>query len=280
MTTGGDPGQACLVPSRLDRWSRSAVWPALAKWMGLAVLGLIYFALCWLAVMSVSADPLSGIPYPLTLANYRALAADTRWLPPLEASIAVGFVVGACTALAATVVGRALPRSRRSGLLTLFAVLPLFIPGMSLGAAMFIALRSALGLDLGVWSLVLGHFVWAFPFALLTVLVLTSRFDHRLVEAAADLGASRWRCFRDIEFPLLRPAILGAGIFGFLISFNETQRSLFLRGSATTLPVWNWIMASSEQSQVATIFCLETLILAAALPLLSAAFWLLFTRTR
>ena len=147
-----------------------------------------------------------------------------------------------------------------------------------MGAALFIFLRVMLGLPLGVWSITIGHLIWAFPFSLLIILVLTTRFDHRLLEAAEDLGAGPWRRFRDIEFPLLRPAIVGAGLFGFLLSFNEVQRSIFLRGTATTMPVWNWTMASSQQSQVPVIFSLATLILAVALPLLCAVFWMLFAR--
>ena len=75
------------------------------------------------------------------------------------------------------------------------------------------------------------------------------------------MGASAWRRFWDIEFPILRPGIVGAGLFGFLLSFNEILRSTFLRGIEATMPVWNWLMASSQQSQVPIIFSLSTLVL-------------------
>ena len=77
---------------------------------------------------------------------------------------------------------------------------------------------------------------------------------------------------------MLRPAIIGAGLFGFLLSFNEMLRSIFLRGTETTMPIWNWIMASSQQSQVPIIFALATIVLAVVLPLLAGVFWLLFAR--
>lgn len=81
-----------------------------------------------------------------------------------------------------------------------------------------------------------------------------------------------------IEFPLLRPAIIGAGLFGFLLSFNEILRTIFLRGTETTMPVYNWTMAASQQSQVPIIFALATILLAVTLPLLGGAFWLLYAR--
>lgn len=262
----------------VKRWSYWRGLPVLACWSMWAVLGLIYFPLLWLALMSVSAQPLSGIPFPFSLANYRALLENDSWMAPFGISVLIGLAVGLVTAVTATLVGRALPHSPRSGMLVLLAVIPLFIPGMSMGAAQFIFLRPMLGMTLGFWSIFLGHVVWAFPFSLLIVLVLTTRFDPSLIEAATDLGASEWRTFWDIEMPILRPGIVGAATFGFLISFNEVQRSVFLRGTATTMPIWNWTMASSQQSQVPVIFGLETIVLAVVLPLLAAVFWLLFVR--
>ena len=266
------------APSRTSDWSFWRGWSALAKWAGLTLLFLIYFPLGWLALMSVSERPLSGVPLPFTLQHYRALASDTRWVGPFEASLVLAVLVGLVCAVVATLVGRALPFARRPGTALLLCVLPLFVPGMSMGAALFIVLRAMLGVKLGFASIFLGHFIWAFPFALLIVLVLTTRFDHRLVEASADLGASRWQTFWRIEFPLLRPAVVGAGLFGFLLSFNEVLRTIFLRGTDTTMPIYNWTMAASQQSQVPIIFALATIVLAVSLPLLGGAFWLLYAR--
>lgn len=259
-------------------WRYWRGWAVLAKWGGFVLIGLIYFPLFWLALMSISEKPLSGIPYPLSGENYVALFEDLRWVEPFVASIVVGLIVALVCTVVATFVGRAIPLLNRPGRVVLLALLPLFVPGMSMGAALFIFLRSFLGFKLGFWSILIGHVVWALPFSLLIVLVLTTRFDHRLVEAAADLGASKWQTFWDIEFPILLPSIVGAGLFGFLISFNEMLRSIFLRGTETTMPIWNWIMASSQQSQVPIIFSLATIVLAVVLPLLAGVFWLLFAK--
>jgi ABC-type spermidine/putrescine transport system permease subunit II len=251
---------------------------AFGQWAGIVTLGLIYFALAWLALMSFNRDPMSGVPDGFTLSHYAELFHEPRWVEPLIASIAIGIGVGVTVMVVATLVGRAVPRSKTPGRIVAMSLLPLFIPGIALGAALFIFLRMLLDLELGFWSIFIGQAVWAFPFSFLFVLVLTTRFDYRLLDAAADLGASRWRIFWDIEFPLLRPGIIGAGIFGFLVSFNEGQRAIFLHGDATTLPIWNWIMASSEQSQVPIIFCLETLVLVIALPSIAATFWMMMVR--
>ena len=253
-------------------------WPTLAKYCGIVALALTYFPLLWLALMSFSQRPLSGIPFPLSFEHYRALVQEPRWIEPFLSSVALGLLVALVCMFLATAVGRAIPHAKRPGALVLFAIIPLFIPGISMGAALFIFLRTVLDLKLGYWAVFLGHVVWALPFSLLIVLVIAVRFDHRLLEAAEDLGASPWRRFWDIEFPILRPGIVGAGLFGFLLSFNEILRSTFLRGTEATMPVWNWMMAASQQSQVPIIFSLATIILIVTLPVLGGFFWLLFVK--
>jgi ABC-type spermidine/putrescine transport system permease subunit II len=264
-----------LLWRRLTAWPH---WPLVAMLGGLLVIVLTYVPILWLAVMSFSERPLSGIPYPLTLEHYASLAADLRWVEPFWQSTVLGLVVGVTCMVVATAVGRAIPRMPRPGGVVLIALLPLFVPGLTMGAALFIFFRSLLGLRLGMWSIFIAHLVWALPFALLLVLVIATRFDHRLLEAAEDLGASKWQRFWDIEFPILRPGIIGAGIFGFLLSFNELLRSIFLRGSETTMPIYNWTMTASHQSQVPIIFSLATILLAITLPVMGLFFWLLFNR--
>ena len=79
-----------------------------------------------------------------------------------------GLIVALVCMVVATAVGRAIPQLRRPGGVVLIALLPLFVPGMTMGAALFIFLRSFLGLKLGFWSIFIGHIVWALPFSLLT----------------------------------------------------------------------------------------------------------------
>jgi ABC-type spermidine/putrescine transport system permease subunit II len=62
-----------------------------------------------------------------------------------------------------------------------------------MGAVLFIFLRTMLGLRLGLWSIFLAQLVRVPPFALLFVLVVASRFDLKLLEAAEDLGATACR---------------------------------------------------------------------------------------
>jgi ABC-type spermidine/putrescine transport system permease subunit II len=133
---------------------------------------------------------------------------------------------------------------------------------------------------MGGWSLALSHFIWAFPFALLGMLVVSSRFDVRLLEAAADLGAPPWRRFWDIERPLLMPGVVTAGMFGFLLSLTELPRSIFVSGQDQTLPLYTWAETTSRGSQVPLLYCLNSLIAVVSVALSVLAVWLLARRAR
>ncbi len=244
---------------------------------GCAGILLIYGPVVWLGLMSISQRPLTGRAGPFTLRWYDQLFDDLRWLSPLGDSFAIASIVCVVCMVTATIVGRVLPHAGPRGAWLLLAfVVVLFVPGVVLGVDFIMYYRLFLGIRTGLWSLVLGHFVWAFPFALLSVLVVSSRFDIRLLEIGADLGASRWQRFRDIEFPLLLPGILSAGFFGFLLSFNELPRSIYLRGGITTLPLFQWAETSSHTTLVPLVYALSTLITIGSLALTVISLQLLF----
>ena len=254
--------------------------PIIAAALGLAFVALNYVPMIWLGVMSLSEAPMSGIPGPFTLQWYSALFSDTRWLGPLGYSVGMGLLVGLVCAISSLVLARSIPTmsTKARGALLTVILQPLLIPGVLLGTALFIYLRVFLALKLGWWSIFLAHFIWAYPFALLAVLISTSRFDRRLTEAAADLGASPWRSFRDIEFPILLPGTVSAIMFGFLFSFSELSRSVLVRGGKTTLPIFEWTQASAHSSSVPLIYALSTLQLLVSGFLVAGAFAVLFGR--
>ena len=240
---------------------------------------LIYIPIVWLAVMSVSSRPLTGVPYPLSLEWYDALfSGDMRWLAPLERSLILGLIVSALCMISATMVGRVLPQLRRRGGLLAAYLAPLFVPALVTGVSMFMFYRALIGLKLGDWSLVFVHFVWAFPFALLAMLVVSSRFDIRMSEAASDLGATNWQRFWQIEVPLLRPGIIASGFFGFLLSFNELPLSIYMRAGQMTLPLHLWAESTAHQSSIPLIYGMSTLVTFVSIIIVVVALRLLFFR--
>jgi putative spermidine/putrescine transport system permease protein len=73
---------------------------------------------------------------------------------------------------------------------------------------------------------------------ILTVMAGLRHVDRNLEIAAAVMGAGRIYVLRQVTLPLLRPTILAAALFAFLISFDEVVISYFIAGVRTqTLPV-------------------------------------------
>jgi spermidine/putrescine transport system permease protein len=67
--------------------------------------------------------------------------------------------------------------------------------------------------------LVLGY-IWL-PFVALPIFVSLESLDRRLLEAASDLGASRWQAFRRVTLPLSAPGIAAAFLFVFIPTIGE-----------------------------------------------------------
>ena len=64
-----------------------------------------------------------------------------------------------------------------------------------------------------------------------------NRFDRRLEEAARDLGATPWQTFRFVILPIILPSLIGVGLFGFTLSWDEIARSSQAIGEVNTLPL-------------------------------------------
>ncbi len=63
-------------------------------------------------------------------------------------------------------------------------------------------------------------YVWL-PFVALPIIVSLERVDRSLLEAASDLGASRWRAFRNVTLPLSLPGVIAAFLFVFIPTLGE-----------------------------------------------------------
>ena len=91
---------------------------------------------------------------------------------------------------------------------------------------------------MGLFMLGLGaHLTWTLPFGLLIMFAIFNRFDGRLEEAARDLGATSWQTFRHVVLPIILPSVIGIGLFGFTLSWDELARSSQAIGSVNTLPL-------------------------------------------
>jgi len=118
-------------------------------------------------------------------------------------------------------------------------MLPLGVSAVTVGFGFLIALdRPPLDLRQS-WILVpLAQALVGAPFVVRTMLPVLRAVDGRLREAAAVLGASPWRVWREVDLPLVRRALLVAAGFAFAVSLGEFGATVFIaRPDNPTLPV-------------------------------------------
>ncbi|WLQ45248.1 iron ABC transporter permease [Streptomyces laculatispora] len=230
-----DPAQTARRPRGAGQW-------ALLGGVLLTVLVLILLPLAVLVDRSLDLSGGHGLDYYRALGSAEA-NSGTFLVAPLEAignslryalvATAIALVVGGLAAAALT---------RRAWLVRGFdalLMLPLGVSAVTVGFGFLITLDKP-PLDLRTsWILVpLAQALVGVPFVVRTMLPVLRAVDGRLREAAAVLGASPLRAWREVDLPLVRRALLVAAGFAFAVSLGEFGATVFIaRPDSPTLPV-------------------------------------------
>ena len=128
-----------------------------------------------------------------------------------------------------------------------------------------------LGLEAQWYTSGMGaHLTWTLPFGLLIMFAIFNRFDKSYEEAARDLGASPWQVIRYVIIPIIGPSLVGVGLFGFTLSFDEFARSLLSIGSKNTLPLEIFGMTTTVTTP--TLYALGTLTTAVSFLIIGISF--------
>jgi thiamine transport system permease protein len=183
------------------------------------------------------------------LAAWRTLRSGTHGVAAPLVGDPLGVVANSLrfavmATLIAVVVGGAaawtIASSRRSGaLFDAGLMLPLGTSAVTLGFGLLITMDRA-PLDLrGSWVLIpIAHALVAVPFVVRAVLPTLRAIDPGLRDAAATLGASPARVWREIDLPFLRRALVAGAGFAFAISLGEFGATSFLtRIGDETMPI-------------------------------------------
>lgn len=203
-------------------------------------------AVLLLAPLAVLVERSFAAPGGHGLAFYRAMrdSDGTFAVPPLEA-VGNSLAYAAVATVIAVVVGglAAAAVTRRAGPLVrgfdALLMLPLGTSAVTVGFGFLIALDTP-PLDLrSSWILVpLAQALVGVPFVVRTMLPVLRAVDDRLREAAAVLGASPLRAWREVDLPLVWRAVLVAAGFAFAVSLGEFGATVFIAGpDRPTLPV-------------------------------------------
>lgn len=129
------------------------------------------------------------------------------------------------------------------GLIGTVLMSPMMIPGVVAGSALYVyyiqfELLTNWQVAATFPGLVGAHSVLTIPWIVrLVTASLTSNGSH-MEEAALNLGATPWTVLRRITLPMARPGLVAGGLFSFIVSFTDLEKSIFLIGpGSTTLPI-------------------------------------------
>ncbi len=174
---------------------------------------------------------------------------------PILRAIGTSALVGGCVAALSVAVGTSNAflfnryRFRGRGVLYVLMLLPLVIPGIVLGISILVfsstvanGLWDAVQYDAealrpGLVLVVLGQFSFITTIATLVISARLQKFDRTLEEAALNLGANRLTAVRTVTLPYLMPAMVGAVVVAFLMSFENFNTTLMLVGSDAPLTI-------------------------------------------
>lgn len=183
-------------------------------------------------------------------------------------------IVASISTLIATTLGTLLAlgveRQKQSSALDAILSAPMIIPDIVLAIAL-LSFFTLLNVTLGLHSIILSHVVFNIAFVCAVVRTRLKHFDHAIVEASIDLGASAFTTFRRVTLPVIFPGVLAGALLAFTLSFDEFIIAFFTAGagsSSTTLPMRIYSMirfgVTPEINAMATIIMLIsfTLVLA------------------
>ena len=173
-------------------------------------------------------------------------------------SLLLGLMVMAATVVVSLLAGLAFRRRfRGSAFLFYVAVASLIVPSILVSLGIGLGFQIA-GIRPAWYSSAFGaQLTWTLPFGLLIMFAVFNRFNRSYEEAARDLGASSWQTFRHVVYPLILPSLVGVGLFGFTLSYDEFARTLMTAGTYNTLPLEIYGMTTNVTTPV--LYALGTL---------------------
>jgi len=210
---------------------------------GYAVILTPLFFVCWLSFFAN--EIVTFPPQGYTLRWFAHIFDQNNFVSGFLTSLQVGVAAMAGGLLLGIPASLVLARRRFPGreALNTLLVLPLVVPGIVAGTAIYVfqievELATELPLLGSLTGLVLAHIMITIPWTARLLTASLSGFDRSIEEAALNLGATPVQAFWRITLPVIKPGIVAAALFSFIISFGNLEMTLFLVAPGqTTLPI-------------------------------------------
>ena len=243
----------------------------------ICALVLLFLMLPIFIVVPISFSSSLYLDFPprgFSLQWYERFLNSPEWTAAFWTSLQVAILATLLASALGTAAALGLTRSRFPGKSLVVGLLlsPMIIPVIVLAIALY-AVYAKAELVGSVLGLVLAHSALGLPFVIVTVSATLQRVDERLEHAAVSLGATPFRAFWHIVFPLIRPGMIAGAVFAFIASWDEVVIALFISGTrSATLPKRMWEGLRTEIDP--TIAAVSTLLIVVSVVLMLVVEWL------
>lgn len=208
------------------------------------VLLVIYIPLIFIIILSFNGQTEKGninvnfgVP---TIENYLFIIQDNEFLTALLNSFLVVLIVTPLATIIATMTCFGIWNSKntyKSAIMSaskITIVNPEPITGISL-ALLFASTWTAVGLNLGYFTVVLAHLSFCTPYAIITIYPRMAKMPKNLILASYDLGYSKIATFFKVTIPYLLPAILSGAAIATAMSLDDFVITILVNGNFNTI---------------------------------------------
>ena len=191
-----------------------------------------------LFTITIPALKLNAFGYTLKLGSSFVINGPTvpgaiRWLANTVFMSVASMVI---TCLTAAMAGYVLAKKRFWGKALIFS---LVVCAMALPKQVILIplLREMSALDLydTIWAVIFPIVGW--PFGVFLLKQFAEGIPTEMVEACRIDGASEWRTFTDVMFPMIKPGVGACAIFTFINSWNDYFMQLIMLSSNANLTI-------------------------------------------
>ncbi|WP_324290331.1 carbohydrate ABC transporter permease [Streptomyces sp. H27-H1] len=225
--------------------SRRRAWDEAPLWQIYLLLGVyLVFTLVpfyWIALFALRpAGSTSLVPWPMTFEHFEKVWTDRGFATYFQNSVLVGIATLVLTMVVALAGGYALARFdfrvKRAFMLALLC--SQFVPGALLLVPLF-QIFAGLQLINSLGSVVVAETVFQLPLSMILISGFIRNVPYSLEEAAWVDGCDRFRAFRIVVLPLLRPGLIAVGSFAFVHAWNHFLFALMFLSNQDkqTIPV-------------------------------------------
>ncbi len=222
--------------------------PIMVTTIVLLIVFLTVFILYPLAILLV--DSFIG-DHGLTLDTFKRVMDLSNFRKAITNTLKVGFVVGIASALIGLLFAYVeeyvkLRTKFMGGLFKVVSMLPVVSPPFVLSLSMIMLFGKA-GIITrfllkiydnsvyGFWGITIVQTLTFFPVCYMMMKGLLKNIDPSLEEAARDMGASRFKVFMTVTFPLILPGLGNAFLVTFIESIADFANPMIIGGSYDTL---------------------------------------------